>query len=760
MAAAVTGLVFAGYIATLAPTVTFWDAGELITAVRTLGIPHPPGSPLFLLAAHVWAALVPAGEYAFRTNLFSAFASACGAGCFFLVAHETTARMGAGLAAGRARLVSLGGASAAAIAGAFTFTQWQNSNETEVYAVAMLIIAAMAWLCLLWRRERAASSRGSRWLLLVMYLAGLSVGNHLLALLAGPAVVAFLVATLLDGSRASAAARSAEWAQVASVAGIWALLVGTGLGNPILLALGGLVFLVALAIAARSGALKFALLALTLAAVGVSTYLFLFLRAGQHPVINEAAPSTLPALLDVLRRAQYPVRTPFDDPALPHGPENPGRSVALLGVQLRDYLLYFDWQWARSIQKTIALPFGRLPVRTLATLLFVSLGLRGAFEQRHRDRGSWYLLFTLFLVTGFGLVLYLNFKPGPSQGYELYPRSDDHEVRERDYFFVVSFVVWAVWAGIGAAGLARRALAWGRRGAPALAAAALALALVPAVLNGRAASRRHSPEARLAADWAYDLLNSVPPYGVLFTYGDNDTFPLWWAQEVAGIRRDVTVVCLALANTAWYMRQLRDLPVRPFVAAAAPAVWRERQAVAPTWPLHTMTDPEIAATVPQRLAEPLTVEFRAFRHTYPAQTILLPSDVLAVRVMQQNLGRRPVIWAATGGRDFGGLRDYVVQQGLAFRVETARRPERDRVDIPLTRTLAWETYRYAGLPEQRGAPLEQTAAGIAQTLAAPFVVLGHAYELRGDRDSARAALAQAVRLAPDSALQAALDQLQ
>jgi hypothetical protein len=156
----------------------------------------------------------------------------------------------------------------------------------------------------------------------------------------------------------------------------------------------------------------------------------------------------------------------------------------------------------------------------------------------------------------------MNFRPGFARWFERYPSGNAHEVRERDYFFVVSFIVWGIWAGMGLVMLARGIRARWSQGLR-LAPAVLFLASVPLALNWTAASRRHGPDARLAADFAYDLLNTVPPYGILFTYGDNDTFPLWWAQEVAGIRQDVTVICLALANTDWYMRQLRDNPARP-----------------------------------------------------------------------------------------------------------------------------------------------------------------------------------------------------
>jgi len=762
-AGAVAGVVLFGYIVTLAPSVTFWDAGELVAAARGLGIPHPPGTPVFVLLAHVWAQALPVGEYAWRTNLLSATASAAAAGFLFLVARETTGRLAAGLPAGPAGVVRTGGAAAAALAGAFSFTNWQNSNETEVYAVALLTVAAVAWLAVRWRQ---APDRRGRLLLLAVYLFGLSVANHLLALLAGPALVAGLLAALVEEPD-DPEAEGREGARIAVVAGVWALLVGTGLGSAVLLAGGALGFAVAAAAAVRARDGRFACAALLLALTGLSAYLFLYLRAAQHPLINEAEPSSLQALLQVVRRAQYPVRTPFDDPTAPHGAGNPGRTLGLLWLQLQNYLVYFDWQWARSVPGSVPLPVGPLPVRTLVTLVFTSLGLRGFLAQRRADRPGWWLLLTLFLTTGLGLALYMNFKPGWSQAYDVYPRPEDHEVRERDYFFLVSFVVWGLWAGLGLADLARAACARERRFARALAVGVLVLALVPAALNARGASRRHGPDARLAADFAYDLLNTVPPHGILFTWGDNDTFPLWWAQEVAGIRRDVTVVCLALANTEWYMRQLREQAARPFEGAAAPAVWRAGGAAAPAWPLHTMTDAEIRAAVPERLATPVEVSLGPLTHAFPAGTVLYPSDMLALRVIQQNLGRRPIVWSTGAGPVFGGLSGYMVQQGLGFRLEPSAPASETPglvwlplgpapLDLPLTARLVESTYRYAGLNERGSAELDPTAEAIARALGLVWAQLGAAYEAVGDTARARPAIARSLRVDPNPAVEAAI----
>jgi len=753
-AVAVTLLVLAGYLLTLAPSVTFWDAGEFIAAAKVLGIPHPPGTPLFVMIAHVWAMLVPVGEFAARTNLLSALLSAGAAGCLFLVAHESMRDF-------EPRLRLLGAAAGAVLAG-FGFTNWQNSNETEVYAVATFTIAAMSWLALLWRRRRD-EPRAGRLLLLVVYLAGISIDNHLLALLAGPAVLAFLVATLRADPAPDPAARRAEWGQVAVIAGLWALLIGTGLGSTRLAGLGALCFLAAAVYAARGGQGLFALASLLIAAVGVTPYLYLYIRSAQHPPINEAAPATLHALLAVIRRAQYPPRTPLDDPTLPSGAGNPGRSLSLLLFQVLDYVVYFDWQWAKSVRGML----GPLPVRTLVSLVFLSLGLRGLWAQRRSDRTVWWLLLMLWLVTGLGLVGYMNFRPGHSRWYDIWPQSSDHEVRERDYSFVVSFIVWGIWAGIGLAAVARRLAARGGMVAR-MAPAVLLLAAAPVALNWSAASRRQGADARLAGDFAYDLLNSTPPYGILFTNGDNDTFPLWWAQEVAGVRRDVTVVCLALANTDWYMRQLRDTPARPLDLTALPAVWRGRIIPRPERPLHAMTDLMIGQAMNGYLARSaLQVTLGPLTRTIREGTALYPNDILTLGIIQETLGRRPLVWRSTAGRSFAGLSEYVVQRGLGFELLTERpdsaipaldlhRSAGVTLDVPTTGRLVFDTYRYAGLLERGADGLESTSGGIASTLALPPALLVYAYQSGGDRPAAERALETAARLSPTPDLRAAL----
>lgn len=313
VAAAVALVVLLGFIVSLAPSVTFWDAGEFIAAMKSLGIPHPPGTPLFVMMGHVWGMIFPVGEFAWRTNLLTALFSSASAACWFLVLQESAGRCLPEMEAkGRAVLQIAAGAAGALIA-AFSFTNWLNSNETEVYAVATFTIGAVCWLLLRWRAARG-TPREPRYLLLVGYLLGIAIGNHLLGLLAGPATVAFVVAELRRNPSADPAVRRREWGYAAALAGLWALLTGIGLGSGTLIVLGGVAFLAALVFVGTTGELAFGLLLLGVALVGVTPYLYLYLRSAQHPMLNEAAPATWDALLAVMRRENTSCARPGTTP--------------------------------------------------------------------------------------------------------------------------------------------------------------------------------------------------------------------------------------------------------------------------------------------------------------------------------------------------------------------------------------------------------------------------------------------------------------
>ena len=306
----------------------------------------------------------------------------------------------------------------------------------------------------------------------------------------------------------------------------------------------------------------------------------------------------------------------------------------------------------------------------------------------------------------------MNFRPGYARWFDVWPQPADHEVRERDYFFVVSFIVWGIWAGIGLGALVRSVAS--RSGAIARAAPALfLLAAVPLALNWRDASRRQGADARLPADFAYDLLNSTPPYGILFTYGDNDTFPLWWAQEVAGIRRDVTVVCLALANTDWYMRQLRDAPARPLDEGRSPRSGAVGSFPGPTAPLHGMTDSMVAVGDDRlsRAGDHSRSRSGPLTRTLTDGTMLYPNDILDAR--RHPAEPRPAADRLGVDRRAGASPASATTSCSAASASSCCGPARHDLtpistftasagvplDVPTTERLVFDTYRYAGLLE-------------------------------------------------------------
>ncbi len=682
------------YILTLAPTTQFWDTSEYIAAAYTLGIPHPPGNPLFVLMAHVWGLIPWAEGYAQRINLFAAATSAISAGCWFLIG-ERWLRTFVPVRWPR-RLAACAGA----IVAATSFTVWNQSVVNEkVYTLSLLSIALILWLIVRWDDQPAGEAH-DHYLLLIIFLLALTSTNHMMGVLVGPVVIILLFPPLKRERPLSDVERGLEWSQLLVFTSVWALVMSLGLERWEVVAVAGVMFAGALVYAFLAGNAPFALAALGVVVVGLSVYIYLPIRAAFYPPINEGEPTTWKALWSVLTREQYGKPSIFDNPTQPPGPGNSGHTLLLYWDQLKHYWLYFTWQfghdWSVRAQRLLA-------------GLFLLLGLGGAVRHWRADKRTALAMTFLVFTFTFALVFYLNFKYGYSLHKELPVLQ--HEVRERDYFFICSFAIWGIWVGMGLAASVESIGAWFREREPAdtrrwlYGTPLLLIGLIPLAGNRLTASRTGET---LARDFAYDLLQSVEPYGVLVTAGDNDTFPLWYAQEVEGIRRDVTVLNLSLANTEWYVRQLQRRPLEPFDATRAPVLYRGRQWPMPAGRLMSFSDEQLDALQQfyildeKRTAHlgPITVTLdpQMLGHSY-----LEKADVVVLQVIKDQLGKRPIYFSRTAGLygDQFGLTSRLEGHGFARVLRQHELQESDSikgmqslgyVNVPRTTTLLFDVY--------------------------------------------------------------------
>lgn len=500
------------YVATLAPGVTFWDAGELIAAAHGLGIPHPPGTPLYVALGHAWILATSGALGAARAmNLLSAVTTAlAGAGTAWLVARGTS-----GAHSGWAGLAS-------ALAAGTMMSAWSNATETEVYAISLL--HAMAMLVCASMVSESAPPRDERWLLVTAYLIALAPAVHLSALVGAPAAIV-LAARATDDAHPG-------WRldRVSLLGGV--LVAAAGIGRAEWrIALAGVMLIGAGALHRRRSGLRVGMHAIVLVALGASALAILLVRARHDPAVNQGNPSSLSALADVVGRRQYAVAS-----ILPR--------QAPVTWQAINLLQYVDWQAAMSWGSGLMTS----PARVLAALVWIGLAWAGHRALAREAPALHRAIVTLLACGTVGVAAYLNLKMGASLGWGFVPERTIHEARERDYFFVLGFWAWGTLAGYGAVALARS-----RGWAPA---AGIAAVVLPLLGNWTSAQRGRSPEDSAARQVGVALLESAPRDAVLFLDGDNDSYPIWYLQQVERLRRDVLPVTIPLLPADWYPEEI------------------------------------------------------------------------------------------------------------------------------------------------------------------------------------------------------------
>lgn len=575
------------YYSTMARTVSFWDCGEFIATSYSLGVPHPPGSPLYLLLGRIFAMLPVNSDIAFRVNLISPLISAIAVMLTYLITVKIIAHWRGEVQSPGDAIVAFGGALVGALAFAFSDSHWFNAVEAEVYAFSTFFTAIVVWLVLHWS-ERADRPGNERYILVIAYMIGLATGLHLLNLLTLPFVALIIYFRRQDF----------EWKSFLAtvvITGVTFLVIHNGIikGLPNLagrygvfsvgLVLLAVVLATVWAIANRRRLISLAMTSIVLILVGYSTYTLIFIRSNQNPLIDENNPETVQAAISYLEREQYGAifTLPRRYDSLPAKqdivgmPQN-GRDFST--SQNREYMFHdlpkqWDYFWDYQVYKMYWRYFlwqfaGRGPATDPGVSAFganrsedgvdwfqfglplaLLLGLAGMFHHFYRDKKEAFSLLTLFFLTGLAVIVYLN--------------QDNPQPRERDYSYVGSFFTFAIWIGVGAAAISERILQYikdrdlGHR--LAVAATVGLMVIIPGVMLFASYDQHDRKGNSVAWDYSYNLLQSCEPNGIIFTNGDNDTFPLWYLQTVEKLRPDVTVANLSLLNTHWYIKQLRDL---------------------------------------------------------------------------------------------------------------------------------------------------------------------------------------------------------
>ena len=683
VALAVLVISSATYLSTIEPTASFWDCGEFIASSYKLEVGHPPGNPVFQLIARFFTIPFDAAHAAVAVNAMNALLSALTIFFLYFTIVFFAKRLFGGANGFRrsigplfsdgenirpAYAIAIYAAGAVgALAYCFSDTFWFSAVEGEVYAMSSLFTALVFWAMCRWY-ETADEPHANRWIVLIAFLMGLSIGVHLLNLLTIPAFV-FMYYYRMNEDR-----HFSFW----QLAGIFAigvviefLLVYLFIPYlPKLAAFVDRIFVNGFGLPYNSGAVFFlvgllalcfwllfktlksgkvfwntVVLCVTTLVIGFSLFSIVIIRSSVKTPTNEYQPDNPYTLVRYLSREQYGstplvygqyfdapydlkqdkywapldgkyvrASAPADAEYLPEGKmlfprmwsnADPryiefyeqytgGKGTRIKGTTHRkptfganlayffDYQLnwmywrYFMWNfvgrqneihsplpgnvfygnWESGIGFLDAIRLGDQSdaPSTLADnkgknhyfFLPLLLGLLGLIFQFDKDkRGSW-LVFLMFFMTGIAIVLYLNQPP--------------YQVRERDYAYAGSFYMFAIWIGLGVAAVYQWLADAARGKVPekALAGGVSALCLLVPVLMAAQNWDDHDRSHRYTApEMAYNYLNSVGPNGMLVTHGDNDNFPLWYAQEIDGVRTDVRVVNTSLLGTDWYIDQMK-----------------------------------------------------------------------------------------------------------------------------------------------------------------------------------------------------------
>lgn len=774
------------FLLTVQPSVSFWDCGEFIAASFYLQVPHPPGTPFFLLLGRIFAMIPFVDNIGLRVNTISVLSSASTILFLYLIAIKLIENY-----KGKKPqnfLDALGTYAAAAI-GALSFsfsdTFWFNGVEAEVYAFSTLLAAFVTWLMIRWH-ERADEKDNEKYLLMIAYLIGLSTGVHLMSVLAIVPVamvvlfrkylededackktavlflihsgIIILVSLAMWSAQKTATPPSPEEYQAYDskfkmmIAGISIIFMGIFwkkiftrnsfymplfIGSaalfitypgivkflPALMAeIAGdsttveIIFLIVLfgllgyavyfAVKEKKPTLHLAAMSFIFTLIGFTTFAMVIIRSNQNPPMNENEPNQFTELVSYLNREQY-----GDFPIFKRRfATEPHQQIVYTGYssdldffwryQMNHMMTrYWLWNYAgregwnqddgpniapfnqigNILGKIFNIHFNGDVKDSLFAIPFI-LGLLGIYFHFKNDWKMASVFMIMFILMGYLTAFYQN--------------QQQPQPRERDYFYVGGFFVFSIWIAIAVRALVdivqTKINTAPLKNAAVVFILVLGIVLVPVKMIASNYYTHDRSKNWLPWDYSYNLLQSCAPNAVLFTNGDNDTFPVWYLQDVEGVRRDVKIVNLSLLNTPWYIKQLKDndpynvgtLKIRYTDAQIndiRPIAWESRS---------------ISINIPGNIKEGLSKDlFNTYNLTdssvikqgvitfqmnptlnFGNIKAIRVQDIMVKEIVESNLWERPIYFAVTCSEDSKiGLDDYLMMEGMSYRVVPEKR---------------------------------------------------------------------------------------
>ncbi|MEP0368870.1 MAG: DUF2723 domain-containing protein [Cyclobacteriaceae bacterium] len=632
------------YAMTIEPTASYWDCGEFIACSYKLEVPHPPGAPFFLLIGRIFSMFAGGDvtQVAYWVTMVSVLSSAFSIMfLFWSITHliKRVLKIKKGEETTEQTLLIVGAGLIGALSCTFSDSFWFSAVEAEVYGMSAFFTAFVFWAILKWENIENDSD-ANKWLILIAYMVGLSIGVHLLNLVTIPAlglIVYFkkyekvtrngVIATMAIAGAIIITVMIGIIPGLPSIAGAMEVFFVNGLGLPFgsgviffgTVFLGALVFGIIYSEKKQKLNLNTILLSFTFIIIGYSSYTIVPIRSSYNPPIDENNPDDIVSFVSYLKREQYGSRPLFHgqyftaqvvdqvatgktyrrgeekyevkdekieyvyDPKhttiLPRmyssAEHHKQRYREITGLKEGEkpnfvdniyfmvrhqlgtmYMRYFLWNFAgreSDIQDAgwvgIRGAFDDLPDtlannrgRNIYFALPLLLGLLGAFYQYKKHQKYFFVTLLLFFLTGAALVLYLNSPPV--------------EPRERDYIYSGSYYVFTIWIGFGVLFIYELLKNFLKKGKAAVALALVLGLTIPAVMAKENWDDHDRSDRYFSVDSAKNYLDSCAPNAIIFTGGDNDTFPLWYAQEVEGYRTDVRVIVLSYFNTDWYISQM------------------------------------------------------------------------------------------------------------------------------------------------------------------------------------------------------------